>query len=79
MGDKWDHFFRAVRSRKEADMAVTTRDAYESCAHCHLGNIVFRLGRSLSFDPKTERFLDDDANQHLSRKYRVGFEVPKLT
>jgi hypothetical protein len=77
-GDKWDHFFRAVRSRKQDDMSVTASDAFESCVHCHLGNIAFRLGRSLSFDPKLERFQDEEANLYLSREYRPGFEVPKL-
>ena len=32
LGDKWDYFFRAVRSRKQEDMSVTTLDAYHSCA-----------------------------------------------
>jgi predicted dehydrogenase len=75
---KWQHFFQAVRSRNEADMSVTTLDAYHSCVHCHLANTAFRLGRSLEFDPISKKFRDDEANQYLSRDYRRGFEVPKL-
>lgn len=78
LGDKWAHFFRAVRSRKQEDMSVTTLDAYHACVHCHLANISYRLGHSLNFDPQTERFNDDEANKFLSREYRPGFEVPKL-
>jgi predicted dehydrogenase len=74
----WDYFFRAIRSRKPEDMSVSTLEAHLSCAHCHLGNIAFRLGRSVTFDPKTERCKDREANQLISRKYRKGFEVPKL-
>jgi predicted dehydrogenase len=77
-GGKWDYFFRAIRSRKPEDMSVSTLDAHNSCVHCHLGNIAFRVGRSLEFDAQAERFRDEDANQHLSREYRSGFEVPKL-
>jgi hypothetical protein len=78
-GDKWEHFFKAVRSRKEEDMAVTTLDAHHSCVHCHLGNIAYRLGRSLQFDPQTERFIgDDEANTHVRRDYRQNFEVQRL-
>jgi predicted dehydrogenase len=77
-GDKWDHFFKAVRSRKTEDMAVSTLNAHYSCVHCHVGNIAYRLGRSLEFDPRTERFVDEDANKHLSRDYRKGFEVPQF-
>jgi hypothetical protein len=59
-------------------MAVTTLDAYHSCVHCHLANIAYRTGHSLNFDPKSERFKEDEANKYLSREYRTGFEVPKL-
>ena len=45
---------------------------------CHAGNIAYRLGRSLEFDPATERFKDDEANQYLKRDYREGFDVPQL-
>lgn len=77
-GGKWERFFKAMRSRNPADMSVSVEDAHRSCVHCQLGNIAYRLGRSLEFDPKTERFKDAEANQHLSREYRKGFEVPKL-
>ena len=59
-------------------MAVSTVASHQSCVHCHLGNIAYRLGRSLEFDPATERFKESEANQHLKRDYRKGFEVPKL-
>ncbi len=78
-GNKWERFFRAVRSRKVEDMAVSTLDAHHSCVHCHLGNISYRLGRSLEFDPKTERFKENDANKYVTRDYRPGFEVAQLT
>lgn len=77
-GSKWGRFFNAVRSRKPADLPVSTLDAHFSCVHCHLGNLAYRLGRSLAFDPKTERFKDAEANQHLKRKYRKNFEVPQM-
>ncbi len=78
-GGKWERFFRAVRSRKPEDMSVSTLDAHFSCVHCQLGNLSYRLGRSLEFDPKTERFKkDDEANKHIKREYRKGFEVPQL-
>jgi len=77
-GGRWDYFFKALRSRKTEDMSVSTLDAHLSCVHCHLGNIAYRLGRSLDFNPKTEKFEDREANRYLSRDYRKGFEVPKL-
>ena len=77
-GSKWQRFFNAVRSRKPDDLPVSPVEAHYSCVHCHLGNIAYRVGRSLDFDPKAERFKDAEANQHWKRDYRKDFEVPQL-
>jgi len=76
---KFDRFFAAVRSR-DASMNPCDADVgHISSAHCHIGNIAYRLGRSLKFDPATESFGDDaEANAQLKRDYREGFEVPQL-
>lgn len=43
---------------------------------CHAANIAIRLGRKLTFDPATEKFVgDDQANQFLARPARAGFET----
>jgi hypothetical protein len=76
--DAFRRFVNAVRSRKPADVPMSVLDAHVSCTHCHLGNIAYRLGRSLEFDAKTERFKDAEANRYLSREYRKGFEVPQI-
>lgn len=78
-GSKFERFFAAIRSRKQEDLTVSPLHAHYSCAHCHLGNLSYRLGRSLEFDPATERFKENEANRYLQRKYRSGFEVPKFT
>jgi len=67
-----------VRSRKPADLPVSPLEAHQSCVHCHLGNIAFRAGRSLEFDPKAERFKDAAFNPQLTREYRKNFEVPQI-
>jgi len=61
--------------------------AYESFArleqHLSQGNglkldgMNYRLGRTLDFDPQTERFVgNDEANALLTRNYRAPFTVP---
>ncbi len=77
-GGTFKRFITAVRSRKASDMPVSVLDAHIACAHCHLGNVAFRAGRSLEFDPKTERFKDNSVNSYLTRQYRKGFEVQKI-
>ncbi len=47
----------------------------------HLANASYRLGRSLKFDPETERVIDDEeANRllyGLERGYRDPFVIPE--
>lgn len=73
------NFAKAVLSRKPEDNPCDALVGHTSCAHIHLANISYRLGRSLNFDPATETFVgDDEANAMLTQEYRKGFEVPQL-
>ena len=43
---------------------------------CHLANIAIRLGRELTWDPKTEMIVgDSEAAQWQSREQRKGYEI----
>jgi predicted dehydrogenase len=76
---KFDHFFNAMRTRKPEDITAPVLPGHVSSVFCHVGNIAYRLGRTLNFDPATETFPgDDEANAHLKREYREGFEVPQI-
>lgn len=61
-GDKFQRWVKAIRTRNPADLPVSPLDAHDSCVHCHLGNLAFRAGRSLEFNPKTERFKEAALN-----------------
>jgi predicted dehydrogenase len=76
---EFETFIRGVRSRKVEDLGVEIEEGHLSSALCHLGNISYRLGRTLQFDPKTETFPSDaEANRLLTRPYRAPFVVPKI-
>ena len=76
---KFRHFFQAVRSRRQEHLPVSVEDAHLACLHCQLGNIAYRTGHTLIFDPSSERFLNcEESNGMLKRDYREGFEVPEL-
>jgi len=76
---KFAHFFDAMRTRRTEDVPAPPLAGHIACVHIHVGNIAYRMGRSLNFDPKTERFIgDDEANALLKRDYRPGFEPPAL-
>lgn len=43
------------------------------------GKKVFRMGRVLNFDPRSETFVGDpEADRHLRRDYRKGFAMPDI-
>lgn len=49
-----------------------------SASLCHLGNIATRVGRTLKFNPKTERIVgDDESDRLLSRHYRDHWGKPR--
>ena len=71
------NFIECIRSgdRPAADIEI----GHRSAVLCHLGNIACRMGRSLKFDPASERIVgDEEANGLVRRKYREGhWAVPK--
>jgi predicted dehydrogenase len=77
-GDHFGNFLKGVRSRKKEDLHGPVETAHYSSAIAHLGNISYRLGRRLKFDPATEKFVGDaEANEMLTRKYRAPYVVPE--
>ena len=68
------NFIESVRSRTPAGLKASLEDGHLSATLCHLGNISYRLGRSLKFDGATERFVgDEEADALLGRTYRAPY------
>jgi len=62
-------FLKCVKSRRDPYFPVDIGHRVSSV--CHLANIAIRTGRRLRWDPKAERFENDDsANAMLSRPLR---------
>ncbi|MBL8209561.1 MAG: gfo/Idh/MocA family oxidoreductase, partial [Bryobacterales bacterium] len=77
-GDHYANWIKAIRSRKTTDQNGPVETAHLASSLAHLGNISYRLGRQLDFDPKTERFVSDgEANKMIKRNYRAPFVVPE--
>ncbi len=77
-GNHYANFIEAVRKHDKSILNGPVETAHLSSGLAHLGNIAYRTGRVLEFDPKTERFKnDDEANALLTRDYRAPFTVPQ--
>ena len=67
----------AIRSRKYQDLNADVEQGHLSTSVCHLAKISCKLGRSVHFDPQTERFVNDPAaDKLLTREYRKPYVVP---
>ena len=68
------HFIECVRNREQPISDVTSHNAMLNV--CHAINIAMRLNRTLTYDPKSRRFVgDDQANSFLRRERRKGYEL----
>lgn len=69
----------AMRTREHEDLAADVEQGHRSNAVCHLAKISCKLGRSVHFDPQTERFVNDpEADKHLKRDYREPYVIPEV-
>jgi predicted dehydrogenase len=68
------NFFDCVQSRNQPVSDVTS--SHQTITTCHLVNISMRLGRPLKWDATAEQIVGDaEANKHLKREARAGYEV----
>ena len=72
--DHYVDWLDAIRKRTKPVCDIET--SCRSVTVCHLGNIAYKLGRLLKWDPEKEVFVgDDEANRLLSRPYRSPWRV----
>jgi predicted dehydrogenase len=78
--DHIKNFTDAIRTRDSKSLRAEIQETHLSTSLCHLGNIAYRMGRELKFDPAAARFIDaPDANKLVSREYRAPYVVPEIT
>ena len=76
-GNNWENFIEAVRANDPAKRNAPIEEGAKSATLMHLGNISYRLGRTLTFDAeKMECVGDREANAMFKRKYRSPYVVP---
>jgi predicted dehydrogenase len=70
------NFFEAVRKRDHKVLNADIEIGARAAAFCHLGNISYRVGRSLQMTPEGRFASASDANAMLTRNYRKPYIVP---
>ncbi len=76
-GPHFNNFIDAVRAHDRSQLNAEILEGHLSAAMCHLANIAYRTGRTLTFDSESETFPGDaEANRLVGREYRYPFVVP---
>jgi predicted dehydrogenase len=76
-GNNWVNFIEAVRANDPGKRNAPIEEGAKSAILLHLGNLSYRLGRTLTFDSeKMECVGDEEANAMFKRKYRAPYVVP---
>lgn len=74
----WKNLVECVRSGKKEDLDNPIIEGHLSASLCHLGNMSYRCGRELHFNPATEKFVNDpEADRLLTRDYRKPYLMPE--
>jgi predicted dehydrogenase len=74
----YQNFIDAIRTGDRGKLTCEIEEGHLSSALPHLANIAYRVGHSLEFDPKLEKFVGDpEADALLTREYRAPFTVPE--
>ena len=77
-GPHYRNFIDAIRADDPKLLNCDVVEGHLSSTLPHLANIAYRVGRELTFDGKSETFVDDKkADRLLTREYRKGFEILK--
>ncbi|HET6880167.1 MAG TPA: Gfo/Idh/MocA family oxidoreductase [Pirellulales bacterium] len=67
------NFLSCIRAGGRPNAEI--EEGVKSTNLCHLGNIAYRTGRTVKFDPKAKRIVGDEEQLALwSREYRPGWE-----
>ncbi len=73
-GQHMRNFFDCLKTRQTPISDVFTH--HRAVTTCHLANIGIRLGRKITWDPKTQQIVgDSEAGAMLKREPRKGFEI----
>jgi hypothetical protein len=73
----WINFIEAVRANDDSKLHSHISEGFLSTALPLLSNISYRLGRTLTFNGETEKFVNDrEADKMTTRDYREPYVVP---
>ena len=83
-GGPFGNFVDCIRSRKQEDLNAEIEIGHYSSAHCHLGNISYRLGEDVPFEDRPQVFqgnsvVSDSLQTVLANTEALGVKPEEAT
>lgn len=72
------NFINAVQSRKFEELTCPIQAGSHVATVCQMGNISYKTGAKVSWDPSTQKFKEPAANNLMQASYHNGFKVPAI-
>jgi predicted dehydrogenase len=72
------NFIEAVKSRDFTKLACPIQDGAHVANVCQMGNISYRTGNKVTWNPTSQKFNEEGANAYLSAQYHNGYSIPKV-
>ncbi len=75
----WENFVHCIRNREASALHCSLQDGARVATVAQMGNIAYRTGKKLSWNPATASFTDDMVNkEYLLKEYHNGYQLPSL-
>ncbi len=76
LGRHTENFLQAVRTRDAAILRAPMEIGYHAARVCHMGNVAFKKGNKVFWDPEKGAFTDPEANALSRIRYYNGWSLP---
>jgi hypothetical protein len=72
------NFIEAMKSRDFSKLTCPIQDGAHVANVCQMGNISYKTGGKVTWDPAANKFREAKANELLAAQYHNGYKLPKL-
>jgi hypothetical protein len=75
----WENFIGAIRNNQPESLHCSIEEGSHIATIAQMGNIAYRSGKKVNWDPKTQLFTDASINKnYYTKEYYNGYKLPNL-
>jgi predicted dehydrogenase len=75
----WKNFANAIRNNQPESLHCSIEEGSHIATVAQMGNIAYRSGKKVSWNPETNLFTDAEINKtYYTKKYHNGYILPKI-